>query len=111
MKVFRGAGMASEQETQDWIKRFPVNGSPEQQMGALKEATKYVAGRLSSVNGQWKRATGLDKGMDNLLDPHTVDAFQRFGLNVNTSGQEQSNRSDGLTGDPLVDKYLKKPNG
>lgn len=65
-KVFAASGGGNLTELENWQKNFPVNGSPEQQKGALQTFGKLLDSRIESLQDQWNRGNWSKP-----LDVHT----------------------------------------
>jgi len=77
MRVFRQV-QGSERETEQWIKSFPVNGSPQQIRGALTVGAKLLNGRMDELNNRWNNAMETTGGFHNLISPQAQAALNRF---------------------------------
>lgn len=78
MRVFRGVG-ASQQEADEWRKKFVTSGSPEQLKGAVTTAADLLGSRIGALNDQWKRGMSTDKDYDKLLSPKSRETFAKIG--------------------------------
>lgn len=77
-KVFAATGGGNLTELQEWQKNFPVNGSPEQQKGAMKQFVELLDSRLVSLANQYNRGMGQSKEPLQLLEPHARHVFEKL---------------------------------
>lgn len=70
-KVFAANGGGNLTELKDWEDSFPINGSPSQQIGALKQFVGLMDSQIDTLQDQWDKSMGPtshDKVVD-LLSP------------------------------------------
>lgn len=77
-KVFAASGGGNLTELENWEKNFPINGSPEQQKGALQEFVNLLDSRLSAVGDQYSRGMGKTEDPLNLLSPVGRAAYTKL---------------------------------
>lgn len=77
-KVFAGSGGGGLAELDQWEKNFPVNGSPDQQKGAIKQLVGLMDSRLNALGDQYNR--GMSKADDPvaLLAPEAQKAYTKL---------------------------------
>lgn len=77
-KVFATTGGGNLTELENWEKNFPLNGSPDQQKGALKQFVGLLDSRLGALADQHNR--GMQKTEDpiNLLTPSARQVYQKL---------------------------------
>lgn len=74
-KVFAASGGGSLTELENWEKNFPINGSPDQQKGALKQFVNLLDSRLVSLADQYNRGMSRTDDPMQLLEPHARKVF------------------------------------
>lgn len=75
-KVFAGTGGGNLTELNNWQKNFPINGSPAQQAGALKEFVSLLDSRLDALTDKYSRGMGRAEDKLTLLSPHARAVYQ-----------------------------------
>jgi hypothetical protein len=93
-KVFSGSGGGNLSELQEWQKNFPLNGSPSQQQGALKQFVNLLDSRLQSLSDQYNRGMGRTDDPVALLQPHAKEVYERL------TGRDPSDATGYQTGKP-----------
>ncbi len=78
-KVFATAGGGGLEELKDWQSHFPVNGSPAQQQGAIRQAVELMQPRLEALANQRNNGERTTKytGLS-LLSPEAQKAWQKL---------------------------------
>ncbi len=84
-KVFAASGGGNLTELQEWQKNFPINGSPDQQKGAMKQFVNLLDSRLMSLSDQYNRGMGRTAEPLTLLEPKARSVFEKL-----TGGQPES---------------------
>jgi hypothetical protein len=84
-KVFAGSAGGNLSELQEWQKNFPIDGSLDQQKGAMKQFTNLLDSRLEALSDQYNRGMGRTDDPINLLQPHAREVYERL------TGREPSN--------------------
>lgn len=103
-RVFRQVG-ASQQETEGWRAKFASKGSPTQIKGAIATASDLLGSRIESLDDQWKRGMGTDKGYPKLLSDKSKETFKKIGGNLGRYGiQDQGGGSPNQGGAWKVEK-------
>lgn len=77
-KVFAASGGGNLTELDNWKSSFPINGSPEQQKGALKEFVSLLDSRMNAVSDQYNRGMGTTAQPLTLLSPTARAAYSRL---------------------------------
>lgn len=77
-KVFAATGGGNLTELETWEKNFPINGSPTQQSGAMKEFVNLLDSRLGALSDQYNRGMGKTDDPINLLDPKAQQVYERL---------------------------------
>lgn len=77
-KVFAASGGGSLTELENWEKNFPVNGSPTQQKGAMKQFVDLLDSRLMALSDQYNRGMGRTSDPLNLLEPKAREVFAKL---------------------------------
>lgn len=93
-KVFAASGGGNLTELQEWQKNFPINGSKEQQQGAMKLFVNLLDSRLGALSDQYNRGMGTANEPLKLLEPHAREVFERL------SGNAPDNSTGYQTGKP-----------
>jgi hypothetical protein len=76
--VFAASGGGNLTELQEWQKSFPLNGSPEQQRGALTGFVNLLDSRLQSLADQYNRGMGRTDDPINLLQPKARAVYEKL---------------------------------
>lgn len=99
-KVFAASGGGSLTELENWEKNFPINGSPEQQKGALKQFVSLLDSRLASLTDQYNRGMGRADDPMQLLEPHARQVFtELMGRKPdNATGRQMGNSQPSTAG-------------
>lgn len=95
-KVFAGGGGGNLTELQEWQKNFPINGSPDQQKGAMRQFTNLLDSRLGSLSDQYNRGMGRTDDPMNLLQPHAKAVYEKL------TGREPTDATGYQMGTPTV---------
>lgn len=78
MKVFRGTGTGSTKDIADWRQTIPVNGSPDQQAGAISGGLDLVVGRLKPKVDQWNQTMGENRSVLSFISPSARATFMKL---------------------------------
>ena len=79
-KVFKGTGVTSEREIQDWRKNLNINGSPEQIKQSIDTAIKeLLKSRIDTIKDRYKSAMGKPLDMQ-FLTPHSKEILTDLGV-------------------------------
>lgn len=103
MRVFRGSGVASQQEAKDFEERLNTfAGSPAQQIGAIQTAAKLIEGRVKVMEDQYVAGMGHERFRRDLITPTARKQWEKIrsdaGSPAGASTEDQA----------LIDKYLKR---
>lgn len=93
-KVFAGSSGGNLSELQEWQKNFPINGSPDQQKGALTQFVNLLDSRLQSLADQYNRGMGRTDDAMTMLQPHALEVYKRL------TGREPSASTGYQSGTP-----------
>lgn len=77
-KVFSASGGGNLTELENWQQNFPINGSPAQQKGALKQFVSLLDSRLSALGDQYNRGMGKAQDPMYLLEPDAQKAYVKL---------------------------------
>lgn len=77
-KVFAASGGGNLSELQEWQKNFPINGSPDQQKGAMRQFVNLLDSRLQALGDQYNRGMGRTDDPMTLLQPHAKAVYERL---------------------------------
>lgn len=78
-KVFSGSNSAgSLTELKEWQDSFPLNGSRDQQRGALNQFVNLLDSRLQSLGDQYNRGMGVTRDPMTFLEPHAQQVMQQL---------------------------------
>jgi hypothetical protein len=77
-KVFASTGGGNLEELRNWQTNFPINGSPEQQKGALFELVSLFDSRLAALGDQYNKGMGTTKDPLELLGPDGRRAYEKL---------------------------------
>jgi len=77
MRVFRQVN-ASEQETKDWMSKFPLTGSPAQMQGSLGIGAKLLAGRVNALNNRWNNGMDVTTGYPKIMSPEAKAVLDKM---------------------------------
>ena len=79
-KVFKGTGVASEEEIKNWRSNLNVNDSPQQITAAIDTAvTQLLKSRLDTIATQYQAAMGKPADFT-FLTPHSIHVLQDLGV-------------------------------
>lgn len=89
-KVFAASGGGNLTELQEWQKNFPINGSKEQQQGAMKLFVNLLDSRLGALSDQYNRGMGTTSDPLQFLEPKARQVFQQLSGNApdNSTGYQ-----------------------
>lgn len=118
-KVFAASGGGNLTELENWEKNFPIDGSPVQQKGAMKEFVSLLDSRLSALSDQYNRGMGRTGDPMDLLQPHAREVYESLTGRkpANSTGYQTGKTPGGPTAlDPkvindLVDKWTSPNSG
>lgn len=96
-KVFAASGGGNLTELENWQKNFPMNGSPEQQKGALKEFVSLLDSRMSALGDQYNKGMGTTEEPLNLLSAKGRAAYTKL-----TGAQPESGSVPGQRAAPTA---------
>jgi hypothetical protein len=105
MRVFRQVN-ASEQETKDWISKFPLNGSPAQIQGSLVQGAKLLDGRINALNNRWNNGMDTTGGYPKVLSPEAVRTLESFGVRRSGAQTQPQRRASDTTVNPALQQAL-----
>jgi hypothetical protein len=77
-KVFAASGGGNLTELENWERNFPVNGSPDQQKGALKQFVNLLDSRLEALADTYNRGMGRTEEPVSLLEPHARQVYEQL---------------------------------
>lgn len=77
-KVFAATGGGSLTELKSWEESFPLNGSPRQQQGAMKQFVDLLDSRLQGLADQYNRGMKTTEDPLQLLEPRSRAVFQQL---------------------------------
>ncbi|MDE2096399.1 MAG: hypothetical protein KGL39_04070, partial [Patescibacteria group bacterium] len=77
-KVFAQTGGGGLTELENWERNFPLNGSPEQQKGALKQLVQLYDSRIDALGEQYSRGMGRTEDGLALLSPKGKLAYEQL---------------------------------
>lgn len=77
-KVYAGSGGGTQSELDAWEKSFPINGSPEQQQGAMTTLVNLLHGKLTAVAGRINGAMQTNLAASDLLNPTAKASFEKM---------------------------------
>ena len=95
-KVFAMTGGGGLTELQEWQSTFPINGSAEQQQGAIKKFIGLLDSRLGSLANQYNKGMGRAADPLSLLDPKPREVYKKL------LGHEPESSTGYQTGKPPV---------
>ena len=101
-KIFAGTGGGNLTELENWQKNFPINGSPDQQKGALSQFVSLVDSRLDALADKYNRGMGKAEDKLNFLTPHARQVYQQL-----TGRQPQTDAGGAPSIPPAAASYLK----
>jgi hypothetical protein len=110
MRVFRQVG-ASENEANEWKKRFDAMKSPKQIKGAVATATELLESRINALQDQWKRGSGSDKPFPNLVSPKSRKVLAEAGIKIEGEEGAAAPAAGGVTTISSDEEYAKLPSG
>lgn len=90
-KVFAASGSGNLTELENWQKNFPINGSPAQQLGALKTFGGLLQSQIDTMQDQWDKNMGANNKMPvrNLFSPEGRQAVDKLNSIDPNKGFEQ----------------------
>lgn len=94
-KVFAASGGGNLTELENWQSNFPINGSPEQQKGAMQTFVGLLDSRMDALGDQYKRGMGKAEDPLLMLSPQARASYMRL-----TGRQPESGQVSGSTGQP-----------
>ncbi len=77
-RVFATTGGGGLEELRGWQDRFPVNGSPDQQKAAIREAIGLMDGRLNALSDRYNQGMGTNHSTADLLSPEARQSYERL---------------------------------
>lgn len=117
-KVFAATGGGNLTELEQWEHNLPINGSPEQQKGAIEHAIGLMDSRLNALADAHNRGFGKTDEPQSLLSPESRSAYEKLtGRQANSSmiGPRPSVNQPqlGARGNtpPAAATVLSRPNG
>lgn len=93
-KVFATTGGGNLTELENWEKNFPINGSPAQQQGAMKQFVNLLDSRLAALSDQYNRGMGTAGDPMALLQPQARAVYERL------TGRQPENSTGYQSGKP-----------
>ena len=93
-RVFAASGGGNLTELEQWEKSFPVNGSPEQQKGALQQLVGLFDSRINALGEQYSKGMGKTTDGLSLLSPEAQQSYAKL------TGRAPSQQSYDQTGKP-----------